>query len=105
MPSARLPRSPVLRSAPPAACSLQEAPRRVLRGGAPEAGSRLAEAQTVLEGQLDEVRSRREIARAAGAQRVGAFVSYADARRELVTRQLAIEAWLADWHRAAAAAA
>jgi hypothetical protein len=36
---------------------------------------------------------------------VGAFVSYVDARRELVARQLAIEAWLADWRRAADAAA
>jgi hypothetical protein len=77
----------------------------VLRGGAPEAGSRLAEAQAALETRLDEVRSRREIARAAGAQQLGAFVSYVDARRELVTRQLAIEVWLADWHRDAAAAA
>jgi hypothetical protein len=78
---------------------------QVLRGGTPEAGSRLAEAQTALEARLDEVRGRREIARAAGAQQLGAFLSYIDARRELVTRQLAIEAWLADWHRAAAAAA
>jgi hypothetical protein len=78
---------------------------QVLRGGAPEAGSRLAEAQTALEARLDEVRGQREIARAAGAQQLGAFLSYVDARRELVARQLAIEAWLADWHRAAAATA
>jgi hypothetical protein len=77
----------------------------VLRGGTPEAGSRLAEAQTALEARLDEVRGYHEVARAAGARQVGAFVSYVDARRELVARQLAIEAWLADWRRAADAAA
>jgi hypothetical protein len=77
----------------------------VLRGGTPEAGSRLAEAQTALEARLDEVRGYHEVARAAGARQVGAFVSYVDARRELVARQLAIEAWLADWRRAVAAAA
>ena len=77
----------------------------VLRDGPPEAGSRLAEAQTALEARLDEVRGDREIARAAGAQQLGAFLSYVDTRRELVTRQLAIEAWLADWRRAAAATA
>jgi hypothetical protein len=78
---------------------------QVLRGGAPEAGSRLAEAQTVLEARLDEVRGHREVARAAGTRQLGAFLSYIDARRKLVARQLAIEAWLADWRRAAAAAA
>ncbi|MCH7812350.1 MAG: FUSC family protein, partial [Chloroflexi bacterium] len=73
---------------------------RVLRGGTPEAGLCLAEAQTALEVRLDEVRGHREVARAAGPQQVDAFLSYVDARRELVARQLAIEAWLADWRRA-----
>ena len=78
---------------------------QALRGGTPEAGSRLAEAQTALEARLDEIRGHREVARAAGARQVGAFLSYVDSRRELVARQLAIEAWLADWRRAVAAGA
>jgi len=48
------------------------------------------------------MRGRRELARAAGAQRTDAFLAYVDSRHQLAARQLAIEAWLADWRRAVA---
>jgi hypothetical protein len=78
---------------------------RALRGGAPEPGTGLAEAQTTLEAQLAEIRDQPELARAAGARRTDALLAYVDSRRQLVARQLAIEAWLADWHQADSAGA
>jgi hypothetical protein len=72
---------------------------RALRVGTPEPGTGLAEAQTALEARLAEIRGQRELARAAGAQRTDAFLVYVDSRHQLAARQLAIEAWLADWRR------
>jgi hypothetical protein len=77
--------------------SSMAASARALRGGAP--GSGLAEAQTALEARLVEIRGQPELARAAGAQRTDAFLAFVDSRRQLAARQLAIEAWLADWRR------
>jgi hypothetical protein len=85
--------------------SSMAASARALRGRAPEPGTGLAEAQAALEAQLDASRGQRELARAAGAQRTDAIRAYVESRRQLVARQLAIEAWLGDWHQADSAGA
>ena len=76
---------------------------QALRGADIEPGPALGEARAAVEAGLDEIRGQRETARAASAQQADAFLAHLASRRELATRQLAIEAWLADWHAAAAA--
>jgi hypothetical protein len=86
-----------------AVLSSMAASARALRGGTPEPGTGLAEVQASLEARLEEIRDQRELALAAGAQRTDAFLAYVDSHRQLAARQLAVEAWLADWRRAIAA--
>jgi hypothetical protein len=76
---------------------------QTLRGADIEPGPALGEARAAVEAGLDEIRGPRETARAASAQQADALLAHLASRRELATRQLAIEAWLADWHAAAAA--
>ena len=83
--------------------SSMAASARALRGGTPEPGTGLAEAQTAIEARLHEIRGQHGLARAAGTERTDAFLAYVDSRRQLAARQLAIEAWLADWRRDVAA--
>ena len=76
---------------------------QALRGAEIEPGPALGEARAAVEAGLDGIRGQRETARAAPAQQVDAFLAHLASRRELATRQLAIEGWLADWRAAAAA--
>jgi predicted nucleic acid-binding protein len=76
-----------------------------LRGGAAEPGPDLREAHDAVEVQLDAVRGDPDAARGLGARGTDALLASLDARRFLAARQLAIEDWLADWRRAAAAGA
>jgi hypothetical protein len=73
---------------------------QVLRGANIEPGPALGEARAAVEAGLDELRGQRETARTASAQQADAFLAHLASRRELATRQLAIEAWLADWQQA-----
>ena len=76
---------------------------RALRGDQPsELDSGLAEAQRAVETRLDELRGRRDLARAPGASETDAFLARLDAGRRLVDCQLAIEAWLTEWRQSAA---
>jgi len=70
-----------------------------LRGPAPGPGSELEEARAAVEAQLDALRGEPDVARALGARPTDALLASLGARRLLVARQLAIEAWLADWKR------
>jgi len=76
-----------------------------LRGAAAEPGPGLREAHDAVEVQLDALRGGPDAARGLGARGTDALVASFDARRFLAARQLAIEDWLADWRRAAAAEA
>jgi uncharacterized membrane protein YccC len=76
-----------------------------LRGGAAEPGPGLREAHDAVEVQLDALRGAPDAARGLGARGIDALLASLDARRFLAARQLAIEDWLADWRRAAAAEA
>jgi len=71
-----------------------------LRGAEPEPGSGLAEARAAVESQLDALRTRPDLARAAGARRTGEFLARLAASRRLVDSQLHVEAWLAEWRKA-----
>ena len=69
-----------------------------------ELASSLAAAHQAVETRIDELRGRRDLARAFGARGTDAFLAHVDAGRRLVTCQLAIEAWLTDWRQIAATA-
>jgi hypothetical protein len=75
-----------------------------LRGTGPGPTSDLSAAQRAVEAQFDAIRGQAEIARALGAHDTQVLLAHLDAIGALAAGQLAIEAWLADWHRAAAAA-
>jgi hypothetical protein len=74
---------------------------RTLRGDPPGVDSDLDEARRAVETQLEEIRSRRALARALGTRGTDDFLAQVDAARQLAACQLAIEVWLADWRRAA----
>jgi hypothetical protein len=69
-----------------------------------ERDSDLAEACQTVETRLDELRGRRDLARALGSRGTDAFLAHLDAGRRLADCQLAIEEWLTDWREAAATA-
>jgi uncharacterized membrane protein YccC len=73
-----------------------------LRGAAAEPGPGLREAHDAVEVQLDALRGDPDAARGLGARSTDALLASFDARRFLAARQLAIEAWLADWRAAEA---
>ena len=74
----------------------------VLRGVAAESGAALSEARALVEAQIDSLRRQSPIARSLSVQEADAFLAYLASRRELATRQLGVEAWLADWREAQA---
>ena len=78
-----------------------------LRGEAPteSASSALDEANCAVLARLDDLRARREPLPSITAEAREAFLVHLASRRLLVDRQLTIEAWLADWRQAVAAAA
>jgi len=76
---------------------------RTLRGDPPGVEASLGEARRAVETQRDELRGHRELARALGARGTDELLAHLDSARQLVACQLAIEAWLADWRRAAGA--
>jgi hypothetical protein len=69
----------------------------------PGVDSDLGEARRSVETQLDAIRGRRDLARAFDARATDDFLAQVDSGRHLAACQLAIEAWLADWRRAAGA--
>jgi hypothetical protein len=71
-----------------------------LRGGEPGPGSGLAASRAAVESQLDALRARPDLARAAGARRTGESLARLAASRRLVASQLQLEAWLAEWREA-----
>ena len=73
-----------------------------LRGVGAEFGSALSEARALVEAQIDAFRRQSRIARPVSVQEADAFLAYLASRRELATRQLGVEAWLADWREAQA---
>ncbi|MBW2386791.1 MAG: hypothetical protein JRG92_24450 [Deltaproteobacteria bacterium] len=75
-----------------------------LRGTGPGPTSDLSAAQRAVEAQFDAIRGQAKIARALGAHGTQVLLAHLDAVGALAAGQLAIEAWLADWHRASAAA-
>jgi uncharacterized membrane protein YccC len=83
--------------------SLNAAPR-ALRETGPEPDASLGEARAAVEAQIDALRGHADLARALDARRKGEFLVQLAASRRLVDSQLRVEAWLADWRRAAAAA-
>jgi hypothetical protein len=79
---------------------------RSLRGDPPGPSSMdasLGEARRAVETQRDALRGHPELARALGAHGTDELLAHLDSARQLVACQLAIEAWLADWRRAAGA--
>ncbi len=74
----------------------------VLRGVGAESGAALSEARALVEAQIDSLRRQSPIARSVSVQEADAFLAYLASRRELATRQLGVEAWLADWREAQA---
>jgi hypothetical protein len=73
-----------------------------LRVTGPGPDSSLREAGVAVEAQLDALRRRRDPAAAPDASQAARFMARLAATRLLVDRQLQIEAWLAQWHRAQA---
>jgi len=73
--------------------------RRVLREGGALPPTGLEEAGAAVDAQLDALRGRGDAAAAVGARRARELMTSIDERRLLAVRQLAIEAWLADWQR------
>jgi len=71
-----------------------------LRDEAATPGPGLSDARDAVENRIDEIRERPDPGREFDAQERDAFLVQLDARRQLVTRQLAVENWLADWCRA-----
>jgi hypothetical protein len=69
----------------------------VLRGRAATLSPSLAEARDTARARLDEMRSRPELRSSLGAEERREFLVQLDSRGQLVTRQLAIEGWLAEW--------
>ena len=84
-----------------------QAAAETLRGEAPAeaASSALDAANRAVLACLDELRARPEPLPSITAEEREAFLVHLDSRRLLVDRQIAIEAWLADWRQAVAAAA
>ncbi|MBW2268950.1 MAG: FUSC family protein [Deltaproteobacteria bacterium] len=66
-----------------------------LRVDAAPPGPDLAEARDAVEERLDEIRAGPELRLSLDAQEREAFLVHLDSRRQLATRQLAIERWLA----------
>jgi hypothetical protein len=75
-----------------------------LRGASTEPGPDLADAQTALEARLGEAHGESEIAQMTSAQRADALLAHVASRLQLASRQLAVEAWLAEWHHASQSA-
>jgi len=80
--------------------SMNSAARTLREGGAPTTTG-LEEAGAAVDAQLDTLRDRSDAAAALGARQAGELMSSVDEHRLLAIRQLAIQAWFADWHRAA----
>ena len=91
-------RAALLRQDEALGSSLENA-ARTLRGAAPVLDSALDDARVAVEAAVDELRGRRDIPRSMGARRTDEFLSLLDSRRQRAARQLAVEAWLADWRR------
>jgi hypothetical protein len=85
--------------------SSMAAAAQALRGAAPAPDPGLREAQAAVEAQIAEVRGRTAVVRSLGAHRTSEFLATVVERRRLAASQLAIEAWLAAWRQAVAAAA
>jgi uncharacterized membrane protein YccC len=79
-----------------------QAVAHTLRGEAPAeaASSALDEANRAVLARLDEVRARPDLLPSVTAEEREAFLVHLDSRRLLVDRQIAIEAWLAEWQQA-----
>jgi hypothetical protein len=81
--------------------SSMAATAQALRGAAPAPGPGLRDTQASVDAQIDEVRDRTDVSRPPDPRRTAEFFAQVAASRRLVECQLQIEAWLADWHRAA----
>jgi hypothetical protein len=72
-----------------------------LRNRAAPATSALADAQRAVIACIESLRGRAEDAPQVGERERRAFLEQFDARRQIITRQLALETWLAEWAAAA----
>jgi len=74
---------------------------RILHQGDSFPDSGLSEARDEVEARLEEIRGRQEIVRSLEPREVDDLLAGIEVQRHLVSSQLALEAWLTDWRRAA----
>lgn len=91
----------------PAAVDLQEetsarseASFHALREEPAPPASDLSAAEEAVRARLDELRGRPDLVPAVSVEERREFLLQLDARRQLVTRQRALEDWMEDWSRA-----